>query len=320
MAEIFNTPIRSTLDDMPQSTRLIRGGDLSGTLGGTTFNIDAGIGQIVNDATDPLNPLHTNITWPSKSNISITNINTSTYSWIGIDSNSQVVQFGGNITPAQLRQYVLVGILIHYDYLTLLAVFKETATPSVNASAALYDLSRFIAPINRGNQISPNGVNLKFNKAIGKIFQLGINWFTDRTNPNIQDTPATTAQPFVYVFRDGIGGWKNIASTDVNPTRTDNNTAVGAGTVPNNVVGGTNWSIQTVYIGYGGIVIIQYGTVEYTSSALARDGLSTEVIPVNPTFEGNLTQIANILVRGNCTDLSNTASCLLIPTNTIQLA
>jgi hypothetical protein len=319
MAERYTVSTPSLFDDMPQSTRLVRGGDLSGTLGGTTFNVAGGIGQVIDSATDPLNPTHINVTWPAQSNIPITNINTASYSWIGISSTGVVTQFPSKVTPQQLRSHIMVGILIHYDYATLIAVFKETATPAIDAAAALYDFSHFIAPISRGNQISANGANLKFNKASGKIFQIGINWFNDRANPNIQDTPAVTAQPFVYVFRDGIGGWKNIPSTDIVPGRFDDGTAVGSATIPNGLVNSNDYVIHTVFIGYGGIVIIRYGQVKYSSFALARDGLVTDVLTVNETFEGNLTIIGRIIVRGGATNLSLSTDALFAFEDSISI-
>ena len=64
-------------------TGLIEGGVIPNISGVATFDIMSGSGLVVNNHTDPLNPIYANITWANSSSIAVENIATDHTSLIG---------------------------------------------------------------------------------------------------------------------------------------------------------------------------------------------------------------------------------------------
>jgi len=298
--------------DQIVSTGLIQGGFITVNADPTKIDITAGIGLIVDNYTDILNPTGTLVTWDAFTEVTITNLATATRSFISIDIGgavSQIPQPG--LTNADHKDLIFLGQLGHANFSSIIAV-RNNPDPGLDATARLADLARSIGTFNvKGNIYSPNGVNLNLNKSIGDTYKLGNNFAIDLKSPDTTSDPAETTVPFNYSYRDGSGGYtvETPAVTAVDSGFYDN----GSGTlqaVPTN-----DWQIQVVkhFSGVSGVgsTRIEYGQATYATKAAALLAVPDPQHEDNPAFVDGVIR-AYIVLADGATDLSSTAECEII--------
>lgn len=287
------------------STGVVDGLEVTGTLGGTTFDVAAGTVHFYDTTTDPANPTEAIVTYPGATGIAVTNVATQPLTYIGINSAGTILQQGSLFTASQRRSIATVAVIIHPQ--GVIIDFQEGRVPPADQIAnQIGDLVRAIGPINMaGNDISANGANLNIDKSAGTIFAYGLNQGNDPADPSTVILDALTAPTFTYTWRDGVGGWNTAASTTVVPGSYDDGT--GGALVPDGVVSNNQWSIHRVYVSPGNVVGLQYGQSVYGSESAAIDAIQTETYEANPVLVGGLLR-GFIIAKGNATDLTTDAT------------
>ncbi len=106
-------PINSTGVELRQEvTGLIKGGILSATPGGTTFNITAGIGQVIDNYTNSEIPQLTPVSWTAFTNVTDVNL-TNDFTYVYINSAGSITQATTVPVDSDLRTAILIGIVVH---------------------------------------------------------------------------------------------------------------------------------------------------------------------------------------------------------------
>jgi len=167
------TPLTTT--NLLQSSGVLTGGALSIGTGGagvaTTFTIASGTGQIVDNTVNPTTV--TPVSWSAKTDVAVTNILTQLVTFVAIDSGGNVIQSATDFTPAQMREYIVIGVVVHSNQTTVNAV-NQAQIVAYNMGNQLTDLMYSMGLFNvSGNIFSANGANLKINKSAGSIFRRG---------------------------------------------------------------------------------------------------------------------------------------------------
>ena len=281
-----------------KSTGVISGGTLSiNTLDNTKFDISNGYGYIVDIYTNP-NPSATLLyqpSWVSRTGITVTNLATSTVSFVFIDKNNNIIQKTTNPTEEDLRDYIYIGQLGHSNLTNINTAIPQ---PSVAQSAMdqLRDLWTEIKYINDGNLISANGANLSINKTNGFLTGLGVNFENNIKIPNKKNFPEQILATIRRRTRTGGSG----TNTTLDVVNYDGGLLNGVPTA----ISGTKAQNQRVYILPSGNLIVQYGQVLYNSLTEAIQGIETEIfVEFENVKTGQLITIISVV--SNCSDLTD---------------
>jgi len=242
---------------------------------GTTFNINSGVYEIVDNSTTPAT--RATITFAGASNITPLYPRTIVY----LDNAGAVQQLNGasgDLTPLQRRDNLFIGILSVFSGTIVAPQF--TPSISYDDSGRIVDLSESIGVINRdGNLIGANGANLQFNKGAGHTFRVGGNYATDKKVPDVTTDAALVPVPAginLVAYRNGSGGWTyEPFSGSITPNFWDNGTGTKA-TVDNN-----KFTTQRIYFFNGTDTFVIYlGQNQYASmdEAIAAVNNASRVI------------------------------------------
>lgn len=276
------------------SMGLATGGQLTINADPTKFDISAGNGFIVDNYTDPNNPIIHNVAWSAKLAQTVTNLATSTVTYVFLDTSGTVIQTTVEPTPAQHRQYLFLGQLGHTN-LTSISTALSTPEPVMGLSCQLKDFEDAVGIVNSGNTITANGANLKLNKSVGNLYSSGSNFHNDILNPNYKSIAAATAFTFRYRTQTGNGA----STSDISAGFYD----VG-GTIT--ALSGTKYTNQRVFLTLAGNVVIQYGQSQYNTMAAALAALPYENFVLFQNLVDNAVLLGVITVVSSATHLSNT--------------
>lgn len=272
------------------SSGVLTGGVLSTGAGAAQYSISDGTGIIVD-----IDGTTTSVSWSGKTNITPTNIATNLLTWVAIDSGGNVVESVTPWTPAQCRDYVCLGVVVHVDLANVDAVNNEQQV-AYNPISAVYDLAGAIGFINiNGNVFSANGANLTLNKSAGTMWVKGSNYNNDPDNPHRKTLNGLTGLTFQYRYSDGSNG---ATGTNVDPNNLDDG-AGGLTAVSNN-----HWSIQRIYSFVSNNVKIQRGVEEFASLQSAIDGLQAEAYVTEQSIRDNGLLRGWLIVKKNATVLN----------------
>jgi len=288
-------------------TGLLNGGVLSINVDPTKFDISAGNGYVVDNHTDPDNPVRTHVVWSAFTAQTVTNIATASFTNIAINSAGAIVQQTASFSIDDSRDYIILGRLVHAN-LSTITVASPFPRVIFNASMDADDFSNIVGVvIGSGNVISANGANLNLNKSSGTSYRNGSNYYTSKKNPNITADAALVAPSFSYSYRNGSGGFTQTSpSALVTPDLYDDGTGVLA-TVPNN-----KFTIQRVYHANAtNILIMTYGQVIYNDLNEARLGVLSETPIVAPSLSDTALR-AWLIVKKNTTALNTAADAVFV--------
>lgn len=289
-------------------TGIYSGGLMSINTDTAKFNINTGRGVVVDNYTNPDNPILIDVTWPTITGITTDNLATDFTSYIGIDKGGNVQQFTGTITPENRRDYIILGILVHTDN-TNVQTLSNFGVPAYDVGGNIGDLANAIGTVNiDGNIFTSNGTNLKINKSSGTGFLLGANRAFSTQAPNITTNPLLTAPTFFVSYRDGASGWAQPTFTDlVDPSKYDDD----SGTLAT-VAANSPWQIQRIfYAPDNNDIVVVYGQNTYQSKNQALAALNTETFEKNPVLKDTLLRCFLVIKRG-ATDLSDTSEAVFV--------
>jgi hypothetical protein len=276
----------------------------------TTINIAPITGYIVNNETDPANPIYTYVSYPGGTGVVVPNL-TGTPSWnnaIGsyvlLDSTGTIVFQNTFPTSAERKARIWLGKIGHVTglILTPLGVINE---PDYITSPLAFsrDLFQAINYINDGVYPYPNGANLSFNNTLGNIHGNGINLHNSNTSPNELSVPAQVPVTFFYRTQTGAG---SIGNTLID---TGNYDLAGVITdIPNPTTQATN---QWIFFVPGAGFAVQYGQTVYSTLSAAISAIGKESFTLFPNLVGNSILVGILSVINNpAAVLNNTAQAV----------
>lgn len=298
---IDNLPVGYVIK-LTNDTGLINGGTLSIGTPNTTFTISDGFGYICDPYSDPNDPVLTKVEWTGLTNISVTNISTNLVTFVSINSSGTVIQQTTRWTPAQYRDNIIIGVVVHVDKTIVDAVNQEQAV-LLDTNSQLHDLFEGLGFLNiNGNIFTPNGANLKLNKSAGVMFAHGANYINDKKNPHNLSLSSLTALTFQYRYQGGING---VTGTDINPNIYDN--AGVTASVPIN-----KFTIQRIYSFTSNNVKIQPGQNVYNSLGEAKEAIQLESFVTEQSIKENGLLRAFLVVKEGTTDLTDTTKVFFL--------
>jgi len=278
-------------------TGVLMFGGLS-TASTTQINIGVVKGVIVDNETNPLEPIYTFVDYPGETNKTVTTIGTGTATYVLIKTD-KTIHFQNNFPTSQDRKEMIwLGKVSHPTSVTIAFTINE---PDYITSPMAFsrDLFQVLgAYINDGVFPYANGANLQINITTGNIHGDGINFVNDRANPNELTVNATAPTTFFYRTQIGTGGGGvNL----VDPTMYDNAgviTAVGGGI--------NNTTIQYLFLVPGIGYVLQYGQTIYStfSEAVQTVGKENSFIQY-PNLVGNAVLLGVIVVKRTATALND---------------
>jgi len=290
-----------SLAEYGMHTGVRQGLELSATLFGTTFDIAAGRGIMVNAEPDPRATTVSQV--PFAETLGITDLFlTDTFTYIFLNSIGAVIQ---RVTPPStlddLNNLIFLGKLRHFAS----QIVTVDNNPVMAHGSSLGHVAKLLfnggTKLN-GAQLTPNGANLQLDVSAGLLEQNGRGRTTNENNPNIYISSAQVPVPaatFFKAFVDGVGELILDNSNNLLDPTMFNDGALGTlVAVGNNQF--TN--IRVVEAAESEALVFYYGTEEFGTL------VDAEVAP-EPTFTEHpdtieLSPLAIITIKREVADLA----------------
>ncbi len=292
------------------STGILTGGEIS--INGednTKFDVAAGVGVIVDNYTDPLNPVITNVEWTIKTAQIDSYLATTDETSVAIDIDGNIYLSGYYFTDEERRDLIVLGNLGHLGRTEIEYVIVEPS-PVFDVKVQLDDFLENFGAFNiSGNVFGPNGSNLYIDKTEGKVFDGGVNYINSKKSPNIYMSDVFTAPYVQYYYRDSGGSWVSGDYTQsINPDEYDS--GFGLVDVPSG-----KFTIQTLFLYVPtDTVDILFGQATYDSIVSAESSIF-EFIELNPFLEYDVFR-GWLIVKQGAVDLSDSSKAKFIKTQT----
>lgn len=287
------------------STWIITGWEL--TVNGwdnSKFDIASGTAIVVDNHTDPLNPVITEVSfWPFVA-ITVTGLATQVQTNIWIDSAWALVQQQFWFTNTQNRDIISLWVLFHPSLSVIDNSAQFTETVWIDLSNTITDIADAVWTINEEwNTFGANWINLFLDKTAWVIMFPWSNWFNDKKNPNYLTTSSDTNLTWLYTWRDWSGWFNTSLNSTVIPWIYDDWT--GGVSQPNGSVSNNKYSTVRFYYSWAlNLTILHYWQNTYNTFAAAISSFPTEPFEVNPDLSDTLFR-GWMIVKWNATDLSS---------------
>jgi len=305
------------------STGLLHGGVLSTTNGTTTFSVTSGSGIILDfnasTTTDPY-PTVKNITWPLSSSIPLYYSGSAQITYVGIDTNGQVVQRTSPFSGVDYQDYISLGRILHQSN----AVSNGTITsPFISYGQSTWnaDFNRAFGPLKiSGHTLAPSGsgITLAITKSAGDSYVEGRNYTTDPNSPNLILGSVEGAQLSSKIFRiysdtsgtptilnNGNLGYTDIEPGKYNPGNLGVTSSVGSG----------KFTIQRVFWFPNSVnkaFFVYYGTTEYATLDAAQSSIPTDFFVEGANTAGAAILVAYLIVAYNATNLNSSTQARIL--------
>ena len=305
-------------------TGLLSGGVISASLGSTSFTITSGSALIASmgastSSIDPY-PTATRISW-NNITASLINSGSSKITYVGIDSNGQLVQQivpWGSTDINQWDTQVELGVILHLSGSVVTGVYNSPQI-SYGQPQQTDDFIRAFGPVKiSGHTLSPSGSSptLSIKKTGGTAYNRGANYVN---NPNHPSTVVDTAANTSKIYRYYISGSTPVIDTGVanaGYTTIDNLQYVNTTTGNLASVGNSNWSIQRVFWipnSPTNAFLVYYGNATYPTLLDAINAKDSEPFTEAPNTAANAIFVGYIIIEGGAgRDLLNSAECTII--------
>jgi hypothetical protein len=165
-----------------------------------------------------------------------------------------------------------------------------------------------IGNINNSGNILSGNANLTFQKSAGTIFSPGGNWDVDVKDPHVKaldviDTSGVNPQDvFQYTMYDGTQSAPTSTLTDIIPNLLDDGSPYPGTTYANN-----RWGVNYVYSFLTNNLRIGPPQAEFLTEEAAIESINDGNRIVFAPFSNGML-IGYIITKGNCTDLTDTAT------------
>ena len=305
------------------STGLLNGGILSTVNGTTTFNVSSGEGIIIDfnasTTTDPY-PTIKKITWPLSSSIPLYYSGSAQITYVGIDTNGQVVQRRSPFSGVDYQDYISLGRILHQSN----AVSNGTITsPFVSYGQSTWnaDFNRAFGPLKiSGHTLAPSGsgTTLALTKSAGDSYVEGRNYTTDPNSPNLVLGSVEGAQLSSKIFRiySNISGTPtilnngNLGYTGIEPGKYNPGNLGVTSSVSNN-----QFTIQRVFWFPNSVnkaFFIYYGTTQYGTISDALNSIPTDFFVEGANTAGAAILVAYLIVREDCGSLNDATRAKIV--------
>ena len=310
-------------------TGLLSGGVISASLGSTSFSITSGSALIVSmgASTSSIDPYPTakRVFW-NNITASLINSGSAKITYVGIDSNGQLVQQivpWGSTDINQWDTQVELGVILHLSGSVVTGVYNAPQV-SYGQSQQTDDFIRAFGPVKiSGHTLSPSGSSptLSIIKTGGTAYNRGANYVN---NPNHPSTVVDTAANTSKIYRYYISGSTPVIDTGVNNagyTEIDNKNYVDTTTGTLATVGASNWSIQRVFWipnSPTNAFLVYYGNARYGTLLNAINAKDSEPFTEAPNTAANAIFLGYIIIQGGgsgtpARDLNNSNETAIIP-------
>jgi hypothetical protein len=284
-------------------TGLLHGGLISASVGGTTFNLSSGSGIIVNlnaSLTQEPYPTIRYVNWGNFTNQTINNRTTDIQTYIGIDSNGQIIQQTVPWNDGQYNQSISIGTVIHQNLSTVNATITY---PNVayGYKQRTYDFIKAFGPLKLSGYALNTSSSLGLTVGSGSAFADGRNYQTDPNNPSyILDNGTAVSKIFRY-YQSGSSFVQDTNAgagyTGIDTTRYNLN---GSGSLVS-TSGGKYYAQRVFWYPNSATkgIVVYYGLAEYNSLDEAQADYAEENFLETPNTQQNAIYLGIILIRGN---------------------
>jgi len=300
-------------------TGLLHGGLISIITGSTYFSISSGSGIIVSlNASIPNDPYPTiaYINWPTFTSQSLTYLTSSVQTFLGIDTNGQIIQQTDPFYNGQYNTSISLGTVLHQNQTTINA---SITYPNVayGWKQRSYDFVKAFGPLKlSGYTLAPSGSSTgSLIVGSGTAFSDGRNYQVDPNNPSyITDQGTNVSKIFRYYqsgstfIQDTNGG---LGFTSIDVSRYNNNGTLTA--VPGT---GANkqWSIQRVFWYPNSAtkgIVVYYGNATYITQTDAVTNIQYEPFTETPNTQQNAIYLGALIVRNDAIFTDTTTYSIL---------
>jgi hypothetical protein len=308
---VGGAPPPSELAENTMSTGIAEGGEITANgVDPTAADITAVHAFIVDDITDPLNPVIIEITEPARTVQLDAAAQLRGLTWWLMDGTGALIQQATFPTELERRQFVVIGRTFFNPLIGQIIGSKSIHTMLRQQGPQLVDLMEALGAFSiAGNIITPVAGTLQFNKSAGAVFIHSIAEDTTPWNPHEGPTPVQTPASFRRLLQTtAVPG--PIVNT-IDPANYD----VGGVLTP--VGGGVNSStIQRVFITPADNTIdqisVEYGQTVYSSLTNAVDNVGVGTFTPNPGLAALSALIGYIAVTRTATNLNDTTQARFI--------
>ena len=274
------------------------GGEISLNTDNTKFDIQEGFGTIVDNYTDAINPISTDVFWENKTALSTPYLLTDTETYVYIDITGNVVLKNTYPTAEEMRDLIYVGYITHENDIITDEIIEPICTNAV--ALQLQDFLASFGSFNiEGNDYGFASNDLTVKRSYGKTFTANANYKINKKIPHIITTEIENPIQIQYYPKDTNGDWINDNELVNNIDPNHYETGIGLAEVPTG-----KWTIQLIsYYAQTQSNDFQHGQEYYDSYESARSAIKNpvEINPYNQynTFRGWL------IVQQGCADLSD---------------
>lgn len=301
----------SNMSDAVISTGVVHGGILTANgVDPGAVNISAVTAYVVDDITDPENPIITHIEEPDRTVQLDAAAQLRVITWWIMAADGTLTQQADNPTPEQRRAAVVLG-RTSFNPLTGAVIGAKSIQVDLQQDPnQLADLMDALGPFSlTGNRVTAVAGTLQFNKSAGVMFSRGSSHDVAHDNPHEHDTPAQSPAQFRRLLQTSASVTPLVNVID--PLNYD----VGGVLTP--VAGGAgSTTIQRVWLNPADTTVdqisVQYGQTVYSSLAAGVDAIGTGTFIATPGIESLAVIIAYIVVTRVATNLADLAQARIV--------
>ena len=302
-------------------TGILNGGILA-TNTATTFDIAAGNGiiNVLNKSNSDPHPEIKNVSWVAHTITHLHGDASDTEqlnTWVYINSAGTVTQTLTQPSAAIWRNNIVLGSVIHSEnVIRFVKTFPRAAYGGHNNTNEFIET---FGPLKKsGHLVTPNGANLKLDRAAGSAFALGRNYATDPLNPSLVTDSSRASVIFNryssassgFTLDDGTSGG---GYTDLDPTLYDNDGTLT--TVPSG-----KYTVQRMFYFPNNIntVVVYYGKAHYVSIDEAELGYLLEHFQEATNTAAQAIYLGSVIVKANASALNDTAQAKILISGTFR--
>ncbi len=305
---VGNTSISSPHTNPMMALRTgARNGGFVTIVTGTTFTITDGDGVIVDNATTPDTPVVTSVSWSGLVGVTATNIGTSEFTVLSINSSGTLVQ-GTSISPQDRRDKVVLAIMSHPG--ASLTNVEQIPEVIYEQDQTFSDFMSVLGLVNAdGNDYTRATIAaLGLDVTSGSMFFPGVNndgTAANRRDPNFKSQTGATDISWAYIRGDGAGGITvdGTGVTDINVTQFDD----GAGGLA--AMTGNNYKVDLIFRHSDGGTVVQFGSIQFSSLS---DAVNAAITTATPLLDNDFIFRFALVVRRNTTDLDTASDAAFI--------
>jgi hypothetical protein len=307
------------------STGVLHGGVLSTVTGSNTFSISSGSGIVVSYnasiGNDPY-PTIKYVKWNNFVSQSLIYSSSAEITYVAIDDVGAISQTNVGFTPAQFKDRIVLGRILHQSGAVTNAAIT-TPTTAYAVSSNTQDFFRAFGPLKvSGHFLAASGSTLSITKTTGDSYVEGRNYTLDPNQPNYVTSANDPAITVSKIYREYVSGSTTIIDTGVgnagysvidNANYNVNGiiTAIG---IPDK----TKFQIQRVYWfpkSTTRALYVYYGNTLYSTISDAVDGITSESFTEGDNTRSSAIYVGSIIINKDCATLTDTTNSKIVQGN-----